>query len=330
MLLLCLDKSARKRLAIPRRRNVLASAARAATARTRTAAAGRPSAVRSGWNVDRRAGAGERGQVDRRADQVGQHDGADRAGHAPRRARRAWPRPGPARSRARGPSRSAGPGSARVRPTRGPGPGSRPAGPSTAASARVNATMSAAPCGSGELVRAASTAERKVMVAPGMARLTTADSWRVVDRRAAGQDHVGRGLRRPGPGSGQQRHDHERAAARLRRGPGQDARHPDRERPRRGQRGQLGRAGPSSAAAAGEASTGTARAGGQRAGPRPPIGAGREGRERGGRGHRRVAGRVHRDHRDRLAERRDPGRVPYRGGVRDAADRRDRRQFGRP
>ena len=37
--------------------------------------------------------------------------------------------------------------------------------------------MSAAPCGSGELVREASTAERKMIVLPGIVRSTRADSW---------------------------------------------------------------------------------------------------------------------------------------------------------
>ena len=60
-----------------------------------------------------------------------------------------------------------------------------------------------------------------------------------------------------------------------------------------------------------------------------PILAAGKARERGARDQGRVAGRVHGGHRDRLAGRRDPVRVPDRGGLPHAADRGDRLDRGR-
>src|SRR5208282_2819161 len=49
--------------------------------------------------------------------------------------------------------------------------------PNAAAVPMASATMSVAPCCSGELASEASTAARKVMTLPGITLLATADSW---------------------------------------------------------------------------------------------------------------------------------------------------------
>ena len=164
-------------------------------------------------------------------------------------------------------------------------------------------------------------AERKVIVLPGMTRLTTADSWpsSIAEPLArtmlgagwpAGPGRASCGMTTNVPPPGCAGVLASTPATRTEKGPTGSS-----EVSWVG-RAQQRRRRPARRAPA-------PRAGGQRAARGAERGR-REGRERGGGGHGRVAGRIHGQHRHRLAERRDPGRAPHRGGVRDAADRRDR------
>src|SRR5579862_3926714 len=268
--------------------------------------------------LDRRAGAGERGQVNRRADHEREHQRGDGAAH----------HGGDHGGHGLGHDE---PGVAPVAHDGEPGQGHlalrRPEGQAEnhdeQAERRGGADGQRDDQRRAVLQRrAGQRGEHRGAEGDGGVRNRRADhggQLGLVDARPGDQDHVRGGL--PGrAGHGLQRHDHERPAARLGGGVNDGARHPYRERALRRARAQLGTPGAQEG--------GSVRGGedGHRGFGRPDAArhgvdrVGGEGRERGARDQGRVGGGVHRDHRDRLGDRGGPVGGPDGGDVADAVD----------